>query len=298
MKFKDATITPRYAQQLLARNDGNRKIRLTTVNKYAAMMLAGRWVENGDVIRVGKTGRLLDGQHRLHAVIESGVSIRCGLVLDVDETTFSTIDTGATRSTQEIVRMTGRINVAASAAVASLLWRMIQGASGGTPLPAAYVCTILDRWPEIEDAAHRAMSATTAYRLATPATIGAALLYLNTIAGKPAMAERFITGLNTGEGLTKGDPVFSLRQRLINMRAGAARHSTRNLWGAVVRVIDAMEAGESLSAVQIVNEGNSVAVPKLFFDHLTDETADRMLTDIPAYARESGRYKFDKLAAE
>lgn len=297
MKFKDATITPRYAQQLLARNEGNRKIRANMVSKYAAMMTAGRWMENGDVIRIGKTGRLLDGQHRLHAVIESGIPIRCGLVLDVDETAFSTIDTGGSRSSNDIVRMTGRVNVAATVGTAALLWRMMHRTTTTTAVPPTYAVEILNRWPEIDAAAHRAVGADTARGIVTPTSLSAAYLYLNDIAGKPALADAFVSGMNTGAGLLAGDPILALRQRMINMRQRTPRADTRIVWAGVVRAIDALERGERLNKMPI-SASPTVDVPALFFDHLSGETDWRKLADLTPYNGSQGVFRANKLAAE
>lgn len=298
MKFKDTTITPRYAQQLLARNEGNRAIRSNMVNRYAAMMLAGRWLENGDVIRVGKTGRLLDGQHRLLAVVESGIPIRCGLVLDVDEATFSTIDTGGSRTARDIVAMSGRANAGIATPTAAQLWRIIHGVQKNTAVPPTYLVEILNRWPEIDHAASRSAGSETARGLLTPAVLSMAYLYLHAVANKPELAERFVTGMNAGEGLVSGDPILALRQRMINLRQGSVRSAARTVWGAVVRTIDALETGEPLQRIKIDTESGIATQPALFSAHMQGETKWRALADLIPYATGQTAARFKKLAAE
>lgn len=70
------TITPQVASEMICANEGNRKLKESTVKNYASQMARGSWKETGDVIRVSETGNLLDGQHRLHAIVRSGVSFR------------------------------------------------------------------------------------------------------------------------------------------------------------------------------------------------------------------------------
>lgn len=70
-------ITPEKASDLLETNTENRKISKGTVEAYANDMLAGNWDESvGVAISIDKDGVLRDGQHRLSAIVQSGVSIR------------------------------------------------------------------------------------------------------------------------------------------------------------------------------------------------------------------------------
>ena len=70
-------ITPDKASDLLETNTENRKISKGTVEAYANDMLAGNWDESvGVAISIDKDGVLRDGQHRLSAIVQSGVSIR------------------------------------------------------------------------------------------------------------------------------------------------------------------------------------------------------------------------------
>lgn len=297
MKFSDTLITPRYAQQLLARNDGNRKIRQSMVNKYAAMMLSGQWVENGDVIRVGKTGRLLDGQHRLLAVVKSGAGIKCGLVTGVDEATFSTIDTGGARTTSDIVAMAGYADSNVTPGVASRLWRMLHALRSNAAAPPVYVLEVLDRWPEVEAAVRRQALARTARALLTPSVLACAYLYLNDIAAKPDLAEEFVTGMETGAGLESGNPILALRQRAIRMRAGRERVDLPVLWGCVVRALDAMELGQRLVVIKTATI-DCFAVPDKLFEHLAGQPSDRLLRDLIPYATGGRAPSLNKLAAE
>lgn len=91
-------VTPEVASRLLENNEGNRRIRPSVVTKYAAAMLHGNWKVTPEPIVISNTGRLMNGQHRLHAVIKSGVSISLFVVRGVDVVLFEALDRGATRS--------------------------------------------------------------------------------------------------------------------------------------------------------------------------------------------------------
>ncbi len=97
-KFNVETVTPDVAKKLLETNTGNRHLRGKTVERYAAIMKTGGWLLTPEPIIVGTTGRLLNGQHRLNAVIQCGSAQRMLIVRNVDESTFPALDRGAVRT--------------------------------------------------------------------------------------------------------------------------------------------------------------------------------------------------------
>ena len=69
-------ITPIIANRFLATNTNNRNISRKTVEAYAQDLLAGNWDESvGSAISIDENGILRDGQHRLTAIVETGVSV-------------------------------------------------------------------------------------------------------------------------------------------------------------------------------------------------------------------------------
>lgn len=68
-------ITPDIAAEWLAHNAVNRNVRRAAVAQYAADMAAGNWREADAPITRRADGMLLDGQHRLSAIIASGKTI-------------------------------------------------------------------------------------------------------------------------------------------------------------------------------------------------------------------------------
>lgn len=92
-------ITPEYARMLLERNQSNRKVIRARVLEYADMMIRGEWVDrHPGTIAVGTSGYLIDGQHRLLAVIESGVTITAFVAWNIPDKAYLTIDSHAPKS--------------------------------------------------------------------------------------------------------------------------------------------------------------------------------------------------------
>lgn len=98
-------ITPELAQEMWARSVGNPRfaVKSKLVNRdkvvnYVNDMRSGYWHENGDTIRFNAKGELIDGHHRIAAVIESGVTIRSIVVEGVTEEAEITVDSNTPRA--------------------------------------------------------------------------------------------------------------------------------------------------------------------------------------------------------
>lgn len=99
---KVETISPAVAISYLNRSAKNRRLSEKKVQDYAKMMLDDEWRLNGEPIIIGKSGNLIDGQHRLKAVIYAGKRIEMLVVEGVDDDTFDTIDSGKSRSLGDV----------------------------------------------------------------------------------------------------------------------------------------------------------------------------------------------------
>lgn len=107
--FSVEHITPDIARVYLSLQDPehkNRRIRQSTVQKYARMMRDGEWALTHQGIAFGKDGYLRDGQHRLNAIILSGVGVDMTVARGLESNSYYGIDTGDIRSWQDMVRLT------------------------------------------------------------------------------------------------------------------------------------------------------------------------------------------------
>lgn len=104
MKANVEYITPEQAAFMLKNNPNNRKLVKSRVEKMAAQMERGAWRPNGSSI-VMSGDVLMDGQHRLSAIVKSGCIIPFVVVRDVEKSAFTTIDTGRSRSLSDYLGM-------------------------------------------------------------------------------------------------------------------------------------------------------------------------------------------------
>lgn len=94
-------VTPEMAREWIdAGNVDNRRIRSTVVRRYAAKMERGDWKPTHQGVAFSAR-RLIDGQHRLLAVIASGASQWMVVFLNQDDDTFGALDRGQTRTLRD-----------------------------------------------------------------------------------------------------------------------------------------------------------------------------------------------------
>lgn len=101
------TITPAIAAEYLKFNNSNRPLSQTVVSSYAATMSRGEWHLNGESIDFDWNGTLLNGQHRLQAIIKSGKSIQTFVVRNLDPKVYTSYDCGRSRNAGQLLAMQG-----------------------------------------------------------------------------------------------------------------------------------------------------------------------------------------------
>lgn len=98
MKTKKVIMTPEMAKIILSKNKGNRNVRNRWVNELADIIHNNEWQLTHQSIAVSTTGRLLDGQHRLLAIILANKPVPVLMTENCDEESFAFIDKGVKRS--------------------------------------------------------------------------------------------------------------------------------------------------------------------------------------------------------
>jgi len=107
MKAQFIEITPDDAREMLEANIDNRKVSRAHVATLSRDIANDRWQFNGDPIRFDADGVLLDGQHRLMAVIEANKPIQSLVIRGLPNASKVTIDTGARRTVGDFFQFRG-----------------------------------------------------------------------------------------------------------------------------------------------------------------------------------------------
>lgn len=249
------TITPEIAIEWLNANTKNRPVRESRVLDYARQMQEGRWKVNGESIKWSKEGRLLDGQHRLYACIEAGVSFRSAVVFGLDEAVFATLDRGGKRTAGDNLALLGEANADLIAAALKKLIQMRRGVLFGygptAQVAPEEVIEALDRHPEIRRSVPFARKVG---RLAPP-SLTIFLHFLFAQVDKP-LADWFMDALGSGVGLRATDGVYQLRKRLEFNLISKAKLPEKEIAALFIKAWNAHRAGRKVSSLRWRNAGD------------------------------------------
>lgn len=138
MKIETITLTPAKASELLKRNTNNRNVKKQRIVLYVNDILNNNWKLNGESIKVSKDGVILDGQHRLIAVVKANKSIETLLITDLQQDVLPTIDTGSSRTGGDVLNLHGITN---SNSIAGGINKFYALYSGKGSLNQRRVCT-------------------------------------------------------------------------------------------------------------------------------------------------------------
>lgn len=108
MKYETIYVTPQQAEEWLYKNaDFQRKLRDSIVDKYARDMINGQWKLTHQGIAFDTKGRLIDGQHRLAAVVKAGVPVKMLVVRDSPSEAYDHLDLGYGRTAVDVLKAQG-----------------------------------------------------------------------------------------------------------------------------------------------------------------------------------------------
>jgi hypothetical protein len=85
-------LGPRYAYELLEHNRENRPLNHPHIERIAMQIKTGKWRYNGNTIKISEDNDVLDGQHRLWAIVESNTAVPTVVVRGIKRDAFATID--------------------------------------------------------------------------------------------------------------------------------------------------------------------------------------------------------------
>ena len=122
MRSRVQTITPGKAAEYLQRNTANRPLSQRTVRDFAAAMRRGEWRVTHQGIAFDTTGALVDGQHRLAAVVEADLPVEMTVFADVPDGAFDVLDTGKRRNAADVLAIEGEKSAVMLAAMVRTVW--------------------------------------------------------------------------------------------------------------------------------------------------------------------------------
>ncbi len=109
MNIKIMKITPKDAKNLLSKNNSNRKINKSHLDMLIRTIKKGEWRLNHQGIAVYEDGDIADGQHRLTAIVETGVALEMPVFTGIKKDVYTSlsIDCGRSRTVTDGAKICG-----------------------------------------------------------------------------------------------------------------------------------------------------------------------------------------------
>lgn len=264
MKTEIVLVTPAVAAEMLKFNTKNRKVRTDHVRRIAEDMKKGRWIDNGDTIAFDENGNLIDGQHRLNAVIMSGITVRMIVVRDLKEQAFAFKDTNCiVRRPADVLDLIGETNTRGLAAALIVIYQYTSGSlvrDIKKPVSNDKILDLLVEYPEARESVARIKALHKHAGIIAPG-LAAGLHYLFGRVNKED-ADKFFDDLFLGANLEPGDPVFALRQRLVENRLSLrkAKLSRGYTAGICIKAWNHRRTGRSIRFLRVLDGERNIEI--------------------------------------
>ncbi|OPX18908.1 MAG: hypothetical protein BZ151_12025, partial [Desulfobacca sp. 4484_104] len=214
-------ITPDIAQDMLRYNGaGNRPIRTSHVADLARAIRQGEWRITNNAIAFDVEGQVIDGQHRLLAVVRCQISIMSQVTFGLPRGTFMVIDRGKARDAGDIAGLLGMRYYKNVGTAIKLLYQFERGTIGksnaGPSNTEVVLLLVANRDIEFSAPVGRSVSFLLSCGIAT---------FCHYIFAKKSKedADNFFESLRTGDKSSAYDPVWVLRERLLREKANRAK---------------------------------------------------------------------------
>ena len=260
-------VTPEAAAEILMNNNRNRSLRGDYVLKLAAAMERGEWQVNGEPIQIAEDGTLLNGQHRLNAVVESGTTVPMLVVRGLPIDAQMTMDSGLRRNLSDVLALHGETETANLAAMLAMLYRYRNGHrmdnSGRTAPTPPEALALLERESRIKEWLPLARKVLRETGLRVSATGLLAYLFEE---ADPGEGERFFEALCVRAGQPASSPVRALQSILDRARNERTYKLTSYvLFAMVIKAFNAWREGRDVYVLSFRPWGASPEpFPKIF----------------------------------
>ncbi len=230
-------VTPEWAKQVIDKHDVNitdgkfsqRNINDKVVDKYSSDMKAGNWGLTGQGITFDKEGNLLDGQHRLYAVIKSGVTVTMLVLWDVEDKinsivrTIDLFDVGKKRTLAGQLSIDGVRYYQHKATAARNIIEMCRQSNFSTPMTMTQGISVVGMFGDHMQELIHLLTKDNNLKKATGGVLGT-LTLLRCVSKDDA--DLFATEYNELSNLGKESPVLQFHrfmERPLTARGGSAR---------------------------------------------------------------------------
>lgn len=213
--FERRLVYKEFALAAIARNTHNRSQNHRLIERLTLTIQRDEYIFNGQPIVFAKDGTLLDGQHRLMAVIAADKPIDTLIVWNAEPASQETMDMGKSRSVADILRLRGFPNQHTVAAVGKrVALGTLHGFQAGAAnlqnqVSAGKIVSVVEALSELDRYTVYARSVAKACNL-IGSQVGFLMWWFDGIDRNDS--DYFWEKLRNGQNLDEGDPIYALRR--------------------------------------------------------------------------------------
>jgi hypothetical protein len=261
MRSRVQLISPAKAAEMLDANTTNRPLSRTVVRGFAEAMSRGDWMVTHQGIAFDVNGVLVDGQHRLAAIVEADVPVEMMVFTEVDEGTFDVLDTGKRRNAADVLAIEGEKSATMLAAMVRTVWLYenrpdLNWSGGAAAVTNHQIVQTLEQHPKLRD--YVAVGEQVAAATGMIKSAAGAASYLTSRVTRRAEHDQWLEGIIDGAGLGKADPRLQFRRVMFAMarrQAGVVqrRRDNREHVALYLKAFNAWRNHEQLTALRFTS---------------------------------------------
>lgn len=248
LEIKRIKVTPSMARKWLESQKNYRKLRPFVLRSYKADMKSGFWTDCGDTIKLDTHGRLVDGQHRLQAIVDLDLTMHFWVAKGVKN--MLNIDNGSPRNASDALGFELSLDCAKDVTGTYrkiCRFGLMNTASKWSGTKSELVKFVKSN-PFIVDAAQKGAE----YKkkgLITSTEVGAAIMQAHYCKSDMAIVFGYFESIRDGLELKKGDPSHTIREKLAILPVHGSKEWKMRMW-CILRGLRAKQIGEQVAVLR------------------------------------------------
>lgn len=255
LRYQHTLITPTLAKKFLDKNIVNRTVKKGRVAMICRDILADRYAEQPNPISISTEDQLLDGQHRLMAIIMADRAVYMTVCYGVVKNdVFWHIDENCSRKTTDILKMSGEKDYSTLSATMTHIYFYAYGEQNRNARKVSNEekKNILDRVPAVREAVSLGRN----IRIVPP-SVSSFMYFLGNHGGDPESTAAFMEALKMGDALLQDSPAFILREYALR-RNNNLRGASVMLLRAGIYSLDAFLTGRPVTKNGVISAARRV----------------------------------------
>lgn len=246
VEVRKVFITPEMALKFLEGTTvANRSISERRVDSYVAEIKRGDWTFNHQGIALDKDGNLIDGQHRMWAIVRADQGV--WMMVSKGDINRDNIDSGGVRSVADQMFLLDGTHHSKMLVSRACICHEIEMGSIDTSSKLT-LALARESYAHYQEGLEWSVRDLGSKRTFGTAPFAGTLAYGH--ATNPEKVAEFTRQVRDGEGLVKSDPAYPLREKLLSMSGGTLHYTRYEVVAMTMRALLAYLKGERLMVIK------------------------------------------------